>query len=210
MKNLFWDSCLFIRYIIDDETMPHFEDISRFIDEAKLNIRKIYFSTVTYAEIRQEHFKGGKFGTLKEFFDDLGANFVPIEPNPNILIKAGELRSASSTNPGDPNAKASRVISTPDAIIMSSCLFARDALGISDIVLQSTDEGKNKGPDGKCIPIVGFERWYPEATRSPIVSSICTLPRMKPVHPEPLLQGIVVRGNFPRQQVQPEKENGGG
>jgi hypothetical protein len=199
LKHLFWDSCLFIRYLIGDTSSAHFDDIARFIDEAKIGARKTYFSTLTYAE-RQEHFKGGDYGALKDFFEDLGASFIPIEPNPNILINAGQLRSASSINPGDPKAKG-RVISTPDAIMLTSCLFARDALGINDIVLHSTDEGKSSGPDGKCIPIIGFEKWFPERMRTPIVTSVCSLLREKPNHPEPTLSVIVVRGNFPRPHV---------
>lgn len=197
LHHLFWDSCIFIRYVVGDANAPFFEDIARFVEDVRQGKRKVYFSTLTYAEMRQENFKGGDYGTVKEFFNDLGANFMPIEPNPNILIQAGELRSAGSTNPGKPNSP-SRVIATPDAIMMATCLYAQDALGIPDIVLHSTDEGKHKGPEGKCIPIVGFERWYPEATRPPIVERVCSLRKEAPQHPEPMLQGIVVRGNFPR------------
>ena len=197
-KHLFWDSCVFIRYLIGDETAPHFEDISRYIEEAKRGDRTIYFSTITFAEIRQEYFKSGVFGSIKEFFSDLGANFIPIEPNPNILIQTGELRSARSTNPGDPNPPSQRAIATPDAIIMVSCLYARDALGIQDIVLHSTDEGKGKGWAGRAVPIVGFERWFPESTRTPMVNQICSLPRIPPAHPEPTLKGIIISGRFPK------------
>ncbi len=33
--NLFWDSCVFIRYLIGDETAPHFEDIARYVEDAR-------------------------------------------------------------------------------------------------------------------------------------------------------------------------------
>lgn len=197
-ENLFWDSCIFIRYLIGDTSAPHFSDIARFIDEAKAKKRKIYYSTLTYAEIRQEFFKPTAAGSVKDFFEDLGASFIPIEPNPNILIRSGELRSAKSTNPGDPkNPPAQRSIATPDAIILSTCLFARDAFGISDVIFQTTDEGKGKNWYGRSVPIIGFEKWYPESTRTERVKEICSLPREKPIHPQPMLEGIVVHGNFP-------------
>ena len=190
LKNLFWDSCIFIRYIIGDETQSHFHDIERFIEDAKSGKRKIYFSTITYAEIRQEYFVGTSHGSVRDFFEDLGANFIPIEPNPNILIETGELRSSKSTNPSDPSASG-RSIATPDAILMMTCLFARNHLGISDIVFHTTDEGKGKNWYGRSVPIVGFERWFPEPTRTPKVREVCSLLREKPVHPEPsLLVGI--------------------
>jgi hypothetical protein len=75
-QNLFWDSCVFIRYIIGDKSAACFHDISRFIEEAKQGRRKIYFSTLTFAEIRQEFFVGSPFGSIKEFFNDLGSSFI--------------------------------------------------------------------------------------------------------------------------------------
>ena len=142
LKHLFWDSCIFIRYLTSDDSSGQLDDISRFIDEARVGIRTVYYSTLTIAEIQQDHFKGAGFGTLKEFFEDIGSNFIGIEPNPNIMLMAGELRSAKSTNPGKPGAERSLVISTPDAIMLTTCLFAKDQLGIADIVMHSTDEGK--------------------------------------------------------------------
>ena len=189
--DLFWDSCIFIRYLIGDETADCFEDIAKFVTEAKAKKRTIHFSTITFAEIRQEFFKGGAYGTVQEFFEDLGSSFTPIEPNPNILIAAGELRSAKSTNPGDPNPPTQRSIATPDAILLESCLFARDQLGISDIVFHTTDEGKGKNWYGRSVPIIGFERWYPESTRTERVKKVCSLTRTKPLHPQPSFDGIL-------------------
>lgn len=197
LQHLFWDSCVFIRYVVGDETTAHFDDIARFVDDAKAGKFKIYFSTITFAEMRREFFVGNRYGSINDFFSDFGRSLVPIEPNPNILIAAGELRSAKSTNPGDPNPPKQRTIATPDAILLSSCLYARDALGISDIVLHSTDEGKNKGWYGRSIPIVGFERWYPEPTRTNLVKEVCSLTRTKPIHPEPVLRGILSHSGLP-------------
>ncbi|MGE4338773.1 MAG: type II toxin-antitoxin system VapC family toxin [Pigmentiphaga sp.] len=197
-KNLFWDSCVFIRYITRDDKAPHYADICRFVSEAKAGKRQIYFSTITLAEFRQDHFVGSPFGSAKDFLDDMGSACIPIEPSPNVMIAAGELRSAKSTNPGDPNPPAQRSIATPDAIIMTTCLFAKDHLGIDDIVLHTTDEGKGKNWYGRSVPILGLERWFPEATRTDMIKRICSLPREKPMHPEPTLEGIVHHVDFKR------------
>lgn len=194
--NLFWDSCIFIRYLIGDETAECFNDIVKFIGEARTKKRSIYFSTLTFTEIRQEFFKEGPYGGIRDFFEDLGASFIPIEPNPNILISAGELRSAKSTNPGDPNPPSQRSIATPDAILLETCLFARDQLGITDIVFHTTDEGKGKNWYGRSIPIIGFERWFPEATRTESVKKVCSLVRSKPLHPEPSFEGVFAITDF--------------
>ncbi|MBU6448347.1 MAG: hypothetical protein KGQ26_01860 [Rhodospirillales bacterium] len=205
LEHLFWDSCVFIRYLTNDKGAPHFEDIARFIGEAKAGKRKIYYSTISLAEFRQDHFVGGKFGSIQDFFGDMGSACLPIEPNPNIMIAVSELRSAKSTNPSNPS-DPGRAIATPDAIVMMSAVYARDALGITDIVLHSTDEGKGKNWFGRAVPIIGFERWYPEATRTDRVKQVCSLLREKPVHPEPdMFGGNVIHGAF-----DPKRGNGEG
>lgn len=199
LKNLFWDSCVFIRYITNDVDAPYFGDIAKFVDEAKARKRQIYYSTISLAEFRQEYFIGSSYGSIQDFFDDMGSACLPVEPNPNIMISVSELRSAKSTNPSDPKSTG-RAIATPDAIVMMSALYARDALGIEDIVLHSTDEGKGKGWAGRSVPIIGFEKWYPEATRTDSVKKVCGLAIEKPMHPEPdMFRGNVVHGQFDTQ-----------
>lgn len=39
-KNLFWDSCVFIRYVTNDVGADHFNDIARFVGEAKAGKRQ--------------------------------------------------------------------------------------------------------------------------------------------------------------------------
>ena len=202
LEHLFCTLCIFIRYLTNDISAPYFDDIARFVGEAKQRKRQIYYSTISLAEFRQEYFDESRFGSIREFFEDMGSACLPIEPNPNIMMAVSELRSAKSTDPGNPKGKG-RVIATPDAIVMMSALYARDALGIADLVLHSTDEGKGKGWAGKTIPVVGFERWYPEATRTDRVKEVCSLLRELPAHPEPgLFGGNVVQGRFePKRDV---------
>lgn len=144
LKNLLWDSCVFIRYLSAPEGTDLLDDISRFIDDAKAKPKRctIYYSSIVFAEIRPRYLKAGGYGTIQDFMDDLGSNFIPIEPNPNILIAAGELRDARSVNPSDSKIKNSREFGTADAIHLMTCVYARDVLGISDIVFHTLDEGK--------------------------------------------------------------------
>jgi hypothetical protein len=192
-SNLFWDSCVFIRYLIGDDSSKCYRDICSFVHDAKIGNYKIHFSTIVFTEIRQEHFRAPGYGSIIELFDDLGSNFFPIEPNPNILISSGELRSCQSTNPGDPNPPQQRSIGTPDAIHLVSCLYARDVLGVDDIVFHTFDRGKGNGWEGRTVPIIGFEKWFPEATRTPMVSKVCGLTRVEPFHPQPMLEGMLPR-----------------
>lgn len=199
LQPLFWDSCVFIRYLIGDESLPCFNDVCRFVDEARSGKRQIFYSTLIYAEIREDFIiQSGDYRSIREFFADLGGSFEPIDPNPNILMAVGELRSARSVNP-DPRGNT-RAIGTADAVMLMSALFTRDVLGVENLEFHSFDEGSGKSWEGKCVPLVGFDKWFPVPNRTPRVVEVCGLAKRLPVHPEPLLDGVVVHGRFNKSQ----------
>jgi hypothetical protein len=182
--NLFWDACVFYRYItrVPAEGL---NDLDELVRDAESGRRKIYFSTLCFAEVRPSFLKP-HYGRLDEFIADLGKAFEPIDPNPNILLRAGSLKDHEVTDPGTMQV-SKRVVGTADAIHLMTCLFLRDAMGVSDIVFQTYDEGKGTSWEGKCVPLLGFERWYPEANRSREVEDVCGLVRARPLHPQSIL-----------------------
>lgn len=192
MKDLFWDSCVLIRYFLNDPSAPYFKDIRRYVNEAKNGRQpkwRIHFSTLTFAEIKHEHFKG-EHGSIHDFIDDLGAAFSPIDPNPNILIGAGALRSSAITYPRG-HEESSRVVSTPDAIILMSAVYLQAHLGVKDLTVHTLDEGKGKNWSGKCIPLIGFEKYYPPESRTETVQQVCALNKSFPSHPQPDLLDMI-------------------
>jgi hypothetical protein len=149
-KNLFWDSCCFIRLL----TRSPIELV------------------------------GDLEGTIEEFFAHWRSAFHPFDPNPNILIAAGRLRDAAPINP-NPKDSTNRTVGAADSIHLATCLFLRD-IGNEDIVFHTFDEGKSStSHEGKPLPIIGFERWFPEASRTVLVTDVCNLTRCKPEHPTP-------------------------
>ncbi|MGH2510246.1 MAG: type II toxin-antitoxin system VapC family toxin, partial [Ktedonobacteraceae bacterium] len=174
-KNLFWDSCVFIRYLTRQPT-DFLADIDQYVAEAKGTDRKyiIHCSTLVFVEIRPRFLKKTGFGTAAEFMSDLGSAFAPFDPNPNILSYAGALRDHEPVNLGNPKSDkpATRSIGTPDAIHLATCLYLRDVAGVSDIVFHTFDEGKGKTWEGKCVPIIGFEKWFPPDRRVQEVADV--------------------------------------
>ncbi|MGD9543791.1 MAG: type II toxin-antitoxin system VapC family toxin [Methylocystis sp.] len=185
-KNVFWDSCCFIRFITRYPEL--LADMEQYIKEAREGSIAIHFCTIAFAEIRPRYFKESAYGSIEEFFDHWGSAFVPIDPNANILIEAGRIRDVDPINPADPNIAddLKRKVGAADAIHLSACLFLRDAMGLNDIVFHTFDEGKGKTTsEGKCVPIIGFERWFPAESRSAVLNEVCSLTRCKPKHYAP-------------------------
>ncbi|XBQ15701.1 MAG: hypothetical protein ABL308_12170 [Oceanicaulis sp.] len=190
---LFWDSCNFIRYATGAGNEEFVDDLSLFIDESRgKNPRwKIYYSTIVLAEFRPSLLKSTKFGGIDDFFDDFGSAFYPIDPNPVILADAGRIKDIRPHDKSNPRMPSKRVVGTPDAIHLATCLFARDVLGISDISFQTLDKGKGSSWEGKCLPLVGLEDWFPPEARCDVTKRVLGLKRELPKHPEPRLIGLV-------------------
>lgn len=184
--NIYWDSCNFIRLITrkPDELLL---DMEQYVNDARNDDVKIHFSTISFVEMRPRYFQGSKYGSIEEFFDHWGSAFNPFDPNPNILIEAGRLRDADPVNPFPKETSGGkRSIGAADAIHLATCLFLRDSAGNKNIVFHTFDEGKGSTThEGKCVPIIGFEKWFPEAARNRSVSDVCSLTRCKPKHPAP-------------------------
>jgi hypothetical protein len=186
--SMYWDSCVFYRYLTL-EPPEYLHDIEDFIKDAKSGERRIYCSTVSFVEIRQSALKKRSHSSINQFFADMGRAFYPIDPNPNIMIAAGQLRDAQSVNPGGDTTAKPRVIGTADAIHLMTCLYLRDTMGVKDIVFHTFDDGKGKTWEGRCVPLLSFERWFPVDKRSERVAEVCGLTRCLPSHPVPTLLG---------------------
>jgi predicted nucleic acid-binding protein len=184
-EHMFWDSCVFIRYLT--ATPPQYlDDIESFIKDSQAKRRRIYFSTLSFTEIRPRYLKQQSHGSVFEFFDSWRSAFIPIDPTPNVFSAAGELRDVDSTNPSDPTARL-RVLGTADSIHLATCLHVRDTLSISNIVFHTFDEGKGKTWEGRCVPLLRFERWYQPQTRTKLIQDVCDLPRCIPAYPQMIL-----------------------
>jgi hypothetical protein len=84
----------------------------------------------------------------------------------------------------NPNGGIDRVVGTADAIHLMTCLYARDVLGIGDIVFHTLDEGKNANWEGKCVPLVTYEKWTVGLPANKLVAEVCGLARNFPRRPQ--------------------------
>lgn len=187
-KNLFWDSCIFIRYLTQTPT-EFVDEIGDYIKDAKKGEYRIWYSTITLAEIRPSHLKKRGYGSIAEFFADFQGAFHPVESNPNIMMMVAELRDVPRSHPTKENAVNKWPIGTPDAIQLASCLYLRDVIGVKDIKFHSFDTGSGKTWEGRCVGLINFEEWFPDSIgKHHLIDGVCAIPRTLPHHPQPRLQ----------------------
>ena len=181
-----WDSCVFIRYLTRTP-LEKVGDIEDFIKDAQQpNGRKIWFSTLVFAEIRTNHLATRGYGTVMDFIEDMEGAFEPINPDPNIMMAAARLHEAKPTDPST-GGPSNRTVGTPDAIHLATCLHIRDVIGVSDVVFHSFDYGRGRNWEGRCVGPLAFEQWFPNPAPGSEVEAVCQLSRLEPAHPQPRL-----------------------
>ncbi|SNS83673.1 hypothetical protein SAMN05880556_11320 [Azospirillum sp. RU38E] len=185
-KALFWDSCVFYRYLT--QTPPEYvADIVQYIRDAQAGQIDILFSTITLAEIRPSALRQRGFDHIDDFFDDVSGVFLPIGPTPEIMKRAAILKDRRYRHAR----KDPRHIGTPDAIQLLTCLHAAEDLGYEEVVFHTFDNGGGKGWEGKCVPLLSFEEWTAGCEDEPLVGKVAAMTRSLPLYPQPLLPDMV-------------------
>ena len=178
VNNYLWDSCVFIAYLKDEVEAYDVASLQQYLEETKQGVTRIYASTISSAEVLPSKIKKA-YGTYEEFLSDFEGAVVAIDPNPNIMQLAGQLRDL-------PYAKGSgkRVLSTPDSIILATAVYLQEAYHEKLTAVHSFDTGKKKG-----VPIVGLEEWTQgfSVAQTSLIKRVIDIPRAAPRHPAPLL-----------------------
>ncbi|WKA27823.1 type II toxin-antitoxin system VapC family toxin [Bradyrhizobium roseum] len=177
IEHFYWDSCIF--YCLLTGQPPHHQaDVLELLNDARNGKAKIYTSTIALAEIKPRFLKQKGHRSINAFFDTMQGAVSLIDANPNIMTAAGILRDCIPTNPSDATTQNLRSIGLGDAIHLQTCLHLRDVLGVKGIVFQTFDNGKGKTWEGRCVPLLTFEKWFPQPPKS--VADVCSLTRILP------------------------------
>ncbi len=182
--NLFWDSCVLTRYLTESPP-DHVSDISKFIAEAREGKFKIWISTILYVEVRPSQLRKKAYGSIEDLISAFEGAFFPIGPTPTILLRAARLRDYSYQRQAPQPGERKRVLTVPDAIHLATCLYVKEALGISDIKFHTFDDGRGSNYEEKAVSLLRFEEYASHLTSDPDVAAVCALERTKPTHPQP-------------------------
>ena len=140
-SHLFWDSCCFIAYLNDEKDLYDVQSLEQYLDDAKNGKVRLYTSTIALAEVRPSFLKKKSIGTFADFVEDLSGAVVLIDPTPDIMTFASYIRDLKYKKSNS----TGRSMATPDAIMLSSCVYLRDTLGVSVDHFHTYDNGKKRG-----------------------------------------------------------------
>lgn len=178
-RDLFWDSCVVTRFLTGEPDVG-LAAVRTLVDEAIAGKRRIWISTILYAEVRPSQLAKAGFGSITDLIDDLEGAMLPVGPNPNIMLQASRLRDHAYLAEKPQRDEKTRVLTVGDAIQFATCLHIRDQRGCPDIRFHTFDDGKTKNYEEKAVSLLRFEQYATRLMDNPDVAAVCELPRARP------------------------------
>jgi hypothetical protein len=142
--------------------------IETILTQAVVAKRRVWISSMLFAELRPSMFVAGRFDTLFELTRYLRALATVVTPDPNTMMRAARLRDEKWKTPaGTQGHEKLRSMSLSDAIQVASALWVKEAIGIPDLEFLMFDERScNKGGNGRRLSLLGLENYAENADAS--------------------------------------------
>jgi hypothetical protein len=184
-QHLFWDSAVFNAYLYDQSSAYDVASIRQFLEDAKTKqLYTIYASSISIAEVLSSKIILPGLGSMTDFLNDFVGHIIVVDPSPNIMQLTGRLRDI----PYRKGESDKRVLTTPDGIMLATCLNLEDAFGVKLDIFHTFDDGKKRGS----VPLLSYHEWCDGLTgeNDRLAKRVCAIKRERPVHPTPPLPGF--------------------
>src|SRR5271166_646104 len=160
--------------------------IETILTKAVVAKRRVWISSILFAELRPSMFVAGRFDTLFELTRYLRSLATVVTPDPNTMMRAARLRHAKWQTPAGARRadEKPRSMSLSDAIQIASALWVKEAIGIPDLEFLMFDErSSNEAGGGRRLSLLGLED-YAENARSRDEMAVVQSARVEPALPQ--------------------------
>jgi hypothetical protein len=132
---------VFLRFAsgISGEAEHYIETI---FTQAAVAKRRVWVSSILFAQLRPSMFVPGRFGTLDDLARYIRSLVTLVTPDPNTMLRVARLRDAKwqkSAEAGEADEKP-RTLSFGDAIEIASALWVKEAAGVADLKFLMFDD----------------------------------------------------------------------
>jgi hypothetical protein len=179
----FLHSSVVLRHANGDsgEAEHHIETI---LTEAAVAKRRVWVSSILFAELRPSTFVPGRFSTLFELTRYIRALATLVTPDPNAMLRVARLRDAKWHTPGNGQEAAGKpsTIGLGDAMQIASALWVKEAIGVPDLEFLTFDDWCS--PDGKPgnrLCLLHLQDYAVDAGSSADVKAAMRLTRLEPI-----------------------------
>jgi hypothetical protein len=185
----FLHSSVLLRHANGDsgEAEHHIETI---LTEAAVAKRRVWVSSVLFAELRPSTFVPGRFATLFDLTRYIRALATLVTPDPNAMLRVARLCDARWQMSADRHEAAgksdgagnSRAMALGDAMQIASALWVKEAIGVPDLEFLTFDDWC--APDarrGNRLCLLHLQDYAVDAGSNADVKAAVRLTRLEPV-----------------------------
>jgi len=161
--------------------------IETILTKAVVAKRRVWISSILFAELRPSMFVAGRFATLFELTRYLRSLATVVTPDPNTMMRAARLRDAKWQRPAGARQadEKPQSMSLSDAIQIASALWVKEVVGIPDLEFLMFDErSSNEGGSGRRLSLLGLEDYAENADASRDEMAAVRSTRVEPVLPQ--------------------------
>jgi hypothetical protein len=160
------------------------EHIDNVLTQAAVLKRRIWISSMLFAELRPSMFVRGQFGTLDELTRYIRSLATLVTPDPNTMLRVARLRDAKWQRPAAVRGadERPRMMSFSDAIQIASALWVKEAGGVTDLkFLMFDDWSPNEAKGGARLSLLRLQDYAEDARANSDVMAAVRLTRIQPL-----------------------------
>jgi hypothetical protein len=160
------------------------EHIERILTRAAVAKRRVWVSSLLFAELRPSMFVRGRFETLHELARYIRSLATLVTPDPNTMLRVARLRDAKWQRPADVRGtdEKPRMMSFSDAVQIASALWVKEAGGVTDLkFLMFDDWSSNEARGGGArLSLLRLQDYAEDARGNSDVMAAVRLTRIQP------------------------------
>jgi hypothetical protein len=160
------------------------EHIDRILTQAVVAKRRVWVSSILFAELRPSMFVPGRFETLDGLTRYIRSLATLVTPDPNTMLRVARLRDAKWQRPEAMRAadEKPRTMSLGDAIQIASALWVKEAGGVSDLKFVMFDDlSASEAGGGGRLSLLRLQDYAEDARANSDVMAAVRLTRIQPL-----------------------------
>ena len=157
------------------------EHIDNILTQAAVLKRRVWVSSMLFAELRPSMFAAGRFNTFHDFTRYIRSLVTLVTPDPNTLLRVGRLCDAKWQRPADVRGadEKPRMMSFSDAVQIASALWVKEAGGVADLRFLMFDDS-NEAKGGPRLSLLRLQDYAEDAADNSDVMAAVQLTRLQP------------------------------
>jgi hypothetical protein len=159
------------------------EHIDNILTQAAVLKRRVWISSMLFAELRPSMFVSGRFNALHELIRYIRSLTTLVTPDPNTMLRVARLRDAKWQRPAGVRGadEKPRMMSLSDAIQIASALWVKEAGGVTDLkFLMFDDWSSNDAKGGARLSLLRLQDYAEDARANSDVMAAVRLTRVQP------------------------------